>query len=78
MVKARPAKTTGNQKKKGFKRNRDSRVSASESRRLKRIAERNAATTCFVCREKGHSAKDCLKSGGTEEGNQKRSLGICY
>ncbi|KAJ8083837.1 hypothetical protein PM082_002603 [Marasmius tenuissimus] len=45
----------------------------SESRRLKRIAARDADTTCFACREKGHSARDCPKEGG-----DKKSVGICY
>jgi zinc finger CCHC domain-containing protein 9 len=31
----------------------------SEARRLKRIAGRRVHTTCFACREVGHSAKDC-------------------
>ncbi|KAG7099058.1 hypothetical protein E1B28_000933 [Marasmius oreades] len=45
----------------------------SESRRLNRIMKRNVDTTCFACREKGHSAKDCPKEGG-----DKKSVGICY
>ena len=44
----------------------------SEQRRLARIAERNADTTCFACREKGHSAKFCPKAGN------KPAVGICY
>ncbi|KAI4522436.1 hypothetical protein K525DRAFT_283762 [Schizophyllum commune Loenen D] len=44
----------------------------SEQRRLARIAERNADTTCFACREKGHSAKFCSKAGN------KPAVGICY
>ncbi|KAJ7449874.1 hypothetical protein FB451DRAFT_741840 [Mycena latifolia] len=63
-------------------------VSPSELRRQKRIAERNAATTCFACREKvgnslslgarsnsvkGHSARDC-----PSDGKSKGAIGICY
>ncbi|KAI0298584.1 hypothetical protein BC826DRAFT_1103078 [Russula brevipes] len=35
------------------------RAASSESRRVKRIAARRVHTTCFACREVGHSAKDC-------------------
>ncbi|KAJ4485960.1 hypothetical protein J3R30DRAFT_3443072 [Lentinula aciculospora] len=52
-------------------------VSPSERRRLQRIAEKNAETTCFVCREKGHCAKDCPKNG-IKEGSGSKQLGICY
>ncbi|KLO11729.1 hypothetical protein SCHPADRAFT_830574, partial [Schizopora paradoxa] len=67
---------------------------ASEQRRLQRIGERQANTTCFACREKGHAAKDCptakeLIKGyddaaleGEEGQHQKKSAvpltGICY
>ncbi|KIK70827.1 hypothetical protein GYMLUDRAFT_148923 [Collybiopsis luxurians FD-317 M1] len=52
-------------------------VSASERRRLQRIAEKNAATTCFACREKGHAAKDCPK-GRNGEGSNPKQVGMCY
>ncbi|KAJ7632684.1 hypothetical protein FB45DRAFT_791855, partial [Roridomyces roridus] len=41
---------------------KDKYVSPSEARRLQRIADRNAETTCFACRSKGHSARDCPKA----------------
>jgi zinc finger CCHC domain-containing protein 9 len=31
----------------------------TEERRLGRVVDRNANTTCFACRAKGHAAKDC-------------------
>ena len=52
---------------------------SSESRRMKRIRERMADTTCFVCREKGHTAKEChtaAKTGMEEAGAS--VVGICY
>ncbi|KAJ3966483.1 hypothetical protein EV361DRAFT_954035 [Lentinula raphanica] len=52
-------------------------ISPSERRRLQRIAEKNAATICFGCREKGHCAKDCPKNDG-KEGAETQQLGICY
>ncbi|KAJ7097866.1 hypothetical protein B0H15DRAFT_937262 [Mycena belliarum] len=48
-------------------------VSPSELRRLKRIEDRNAITTCFACRQKGHSARDC-----PSESKPKGAIGICY
>ncbi|TCD70351.1 hypothetical protein EIP91_003703 [Steccherinum ochraceum] len=64
----------------------DARKFASERRRVQRQQDRNADTTCFACREKGHAARDCPKAlaseGGTEGGKrpkQNRSVvGICY
>lgn len=59
----------------------------SERRRLKRIAERHANTTCLACREKGHVAKDCPKAkrgsnidgqDGSKTSHQKSVVGICY
>ncbi|KAJ7172415.1 hypothetical protein C8R46DRAFT_1085876 [Mycena filopes] len=47
-------------------------VSPSEARRLKRIEERDAGTTCFACRLTGHSARDCPSAEG------KKTVGICY
>ncbi|KAJ7774904.1 hypothetical protein B0H16DRAFT_1880092 [Mycena metata] len=47
-------------------------VSPSEARRLKRVEERNAGTTCFACRLTGHSARDCPSAEG------KKTVGICY
>ncbi|KAJ7343423.1 hypothetical protein DFH08DRAFT_782044 [Mycena albidolilacea] len=51
-------------------------VSPSEARRLKRIEERNATTTCFACRLKGHSARDCPSSQSGDK--SKSAVGICY
>lgn len=51
-----------------------------EARRLKRIEEKNAGTTCFVCREKGHAARDCPKASeiaGPDSGSG-NVVGICY
>ncbi|PFH53693.1 hypothetical protein AMATHDRAFT_137080, partial [Amanita thiersii Skay4041] len=58
---------------------------ASEKRRLKRIDEKKAQTTCFACREKGHTAKECpstAKEGGANRDRGKdggeKVVGICY
>ncbi|KAI6131591.1 hypothetical protein EDD16DRAFT_867817 [Pisolithus croceorrhizus] len=52
----------------------------SENRRLKRIAKRQEDTVCFVCREKGHAAKDCTKTVGDARAGEggKKVVGICY
>lgn len=55
----------------------------SESRRLKRIKEKMANTTCFACRKQGHTAKDCPKTiadDNDEESHDKKAaiVGICY
>ncbi|KAF8557687.1 hypothetical protein OG21DRAFT_234877 [Imleria badia] len=53
----------------------------TEQRRLKRVSDRQADTVCFACREKGHAAKDCPKTGGEgEEGhkNVNTVVGMCY
>ncbi|KAG2154358.1 uncharacterized protein EDB93DRAFT_1239439 [Suillus bovinus] len=52
----------------------------SESRRQKRIAQKYADTTCFACREKGHTARDCptIRSGGGGGVTRQRTVGICY
>jgi len=52
------------------------REAASELRRQKRIAERNAMTTCFACRAKGHAAKDCPQNSGRK--SNAHIVGICY
>ncbi|KAI0650004.1 hypothetical protein C8Q79DRAFT_941885 [Trametes meyenii] len=66
---------------------REDRKQASEQRRVKRINDRNADTTCFACREKGHTARDCTNSLAAdahegERGKGGRSgrdaVGICY
>ncbi|EAU90882.1 zinc knuckle family protein [Coprinopsis cinerea okayama7 len=75
-------KNPKNKKKKEY-------VSPSEKRRLARIKERLANTTCFVCREKGHAARDCpraseLAAAAGEppaEGKKPAAssvVGICY
>ncbi|KAG2132601.1 hypothetical protein BD769DRAFT_1448469 [Suillus cothurnatus] len=55
----------------------------SESRRQKRIAEKYADTTCFACRSKGHTARDCPTirneaSGGGSGVARQKTVGICY
>ena len=62
------------------------RKEASEKRRRRRIAERNANTTCFACREKGHAVQDCPKiADGSIKPPENQSgfsatgvVGICY
>jgi len=60
------------------------KAAASETRRLKRKAERCSNTTCFACREVGHSAKDCPSiqpdTNVTGDGapKAKNLIGICY
>ncbi|KAH9176267.1 hypothetical protein EDB89DRAFT_1940181 [Lactarius sanguifluus] len=59
------------------------RAAASETRRLKRKVERCANTTCFACREVGHSAKDCPSilpgtGDGATKTTTKNLIGICY
>ena len=65
----------------------ETKISPQEQRRLKRIQEKLAVTTCFACREKGHAAKDCPKASTlTSEGDEgaeanpqlRNSVGICY
>ncbi|EGO00486.1 hypothetical protein SERLA73DRAFT_136388 [Serpula lacrymans var. lacrymans S7.3] len=48
----------------------------SESRRQKRISERQADTICFACRKKGHAARDCPTA--TEGRKNNKIVGICY
>jgi hypothetical protein len=60
------------------------RKEKSEQRRQKRISERQANTTCFACRKKGHAAKDCpvscLDDALEDEAGIKvvQVVGICY
>ncbi|KAF8894327.1 hypothetical protein CPB84DRAFT_1816117 [Gymnopilus junonius] len=52
---------------------------SKEARRLKRIQQKNVDTTCFVCREKGHAARDCPTAKNTAEGEKSaKVVGICY
>lgn len=70
------------------KKKKDRKISPQEQRRLKRIQEKLAVTTCFACREKGHAAKDCPKASAlVPEGNEedveanpqlRKAVGICY
>lgn len=64
---------------------RAKKTASSETRRLKRKAERRADTTCFACREVGHSARDCPSiqpdtdgTGGGGATDTKDLIGICY
>ncbi|KAF9227160.1 hypothetical protein BS17DRAFT_450127 [Gyrodon lividus] len=54
----------------------------TEQRRLHRMAERQADTICFACREKGHAARDCPKTGEVGDENSQRNtnrvVGMCY
>ena len=53
----------------------------SEKRRIARIKEKLANTTCFACREKGHAAKECprMKTDDMPEKISARgSAVICY
>ena len=62
------------------------RKEASEKRRRRRTAERNANVTCFACREKGHAVQDCPKiADGSIKPPENQSgfsatgvVGICY
>ncbi|GJE92796.1 hypothetical protein PsYK624_089530 [Phanerochaete sordida] len=82
----KPTNTKADKGKKKLKAKRaaDARKAASEQRRLKRIQERHAQTTCFACRETGHAARDCPKAleGGDENGARaplgRSVVGICY
>ena len=59
--------------------NIDRRQASSENRRIKRIQERRVDTICFVCREKGHTAKECQTTAKAEMEDAGRSVvGICY
>ncbi|KAK0210763.1 hypothetical protein DFS33DRAFT_1378745 [Desarmillaria ectypa] len=57
-----------------------SRAAASELRRQRRIAERDALTTCFACRERGHAARNCPKTKMQDANGKtgKNVVGICY
>lgn len=57
----------------------------SEKRRLARIAEREASTTCFACRSKGHAARDCpnalegtVSASGVQSMKGSDTVNICY
>ncbi|KAF8971225.1 hypothetical protein BDZ97DRAFT_1651625 [Flammula alnicola] len=53
-------------------------LSATEARRLKRIQQKNADTTCFACREKGHAARDCPTSQKAGDAEATAVVGVCY
>ncbi|KAH9018997.1 hypothetical protein EDB85DRAFT_2009910 [Lactarius pseudohatsudake] len=76
------AKLKAKERAKRAKKTAADRAAASETRRLKRKVERCANTTCFACREVGHSAKDCPSVlPGTGDGATKTTknlIGICY
>ncbi|KAF7985057.1 hypothetical protein HWV62_8907 [Athelia sp. TMB] len=84
-----PTKTTKSKaNKKGGKDGKSKaatwRAEQSEQRRLKRIAERNADTICFACRQKGHAARDCPATPpddaleGETSTRSPVAVGICY
>ncbi|KAI0829434.1 hypothetical protein BC628DRAFT_1360507 [Trametes gibbosa] len=82
------ASRTRKNSKKSDKRPPRDRKQASEQRRVQRMQERNADTTCFACRERGHTARDCTKSivADALEGERGKrgvrsgrdAVGICY
>lgn len=65
------------QRRQKHQKDAQSRQEASERRRLKRKDERFSDTTCFACREKGHTARDCTRtvSGGGEGGDTQGEAG---
>ncbi|KAF8070055.1 hypothetical protein FPV67DRAFT_998730 [Lyophyllum atratum] len=76
-----PAPLSKSAKKKKRDKDRKEKVlSTSEDRRQRRIDEKQADTTCFACREKGHAARDCptAKDLPTENGKKASAVGICY
>ena len=56
------------------KRSRDEHGDRSAFRRYKRAVERNSEMMCYVCREMGHSAKDCKQDTGANG----LAVGICF
>jgi len=57
------------------------RALKTEARRQKRVDERSMTTTCFACREQGHTARDCPKSLASDGGQgmvTANAVGICY
>ncbi|KAH9061232.1 hypothetical protein EDB87DRAFT_1674191 [Lactarius vividus] len=81
-IKKALAKLKAKERAKRAKKSAADRAAASETRRLKRKVERGTNTTCFACREVGHSAKDCPSIlPGTGDGATKTTenlIGICY
>lgn len=79
-AKAAPKKKVKDKRK---QKTRPDPAQRSESRRQKRIAEKYADTTCFACRQKGHTARDCPTirneaSGGSSGVARQKTVGICY
>ncbi|TFK44158.1 hypothetical protein BDQ12DRAFT_672490 [Crucibulum laeve] len=79
---ASPPKLSKSAKKKIREREaKAKRLTATEMRRQKRINEKEANTTCFACREKGHAARDCpvaKATGAVGKDKGKSVVGICY
>ncbi|KDQ21759.1 hypothetical protein BOTBODRAFT_619122 [Botryobasidium botryosum FD-172 SS1] len=67
---------SGEARKRFKRKDKRDRMAASEERRQRRIADRDASTACFACREKGHSAKDCPSAVKVEE--RKSIVGMRY
>ncbi|EJU04416.1 hypothetical protein DACRYDRAFT_114745 [Dacryopinax primogenitus] len=61
-TKAKPKKKF---ERKQYPKDAYSRAIASEERRIGRIADRQAQTICFACRQPGHSVRDCPDISGS-------------
>jgi len=65
------------QRSKEFREKMKLRKSSSEKRRRSRIQSKMSETTCFACREKGHTVRDCPKVGESGTTTAPAS-GICF